>query len=124
MSKGIAAMSKPGMNLGPGIGWGELADCPIGIRHEGGVTLIQAVLIRSAVIGKNGIKAKQAAQGAASQNSPRTAANGAGSKILRRTAPLSSSRPRIASKARCGQARRCWRPYGDESWSMALQVEG
>ena len=31
----------------PGEGWGELADCPIGIRHEGGVTLMQA-LVRNA----------------------------------------------------------------------------
>ena len=31
----------------PGKGWGELADCPIGIRHEGGVTMIQA-LVRNA----------------------------------------------------------------------------
>ena len=31
----------------PGQGWGELADCPAGIRHEGGVTLIQA-LVRNA----------------------------------------------------------------------------
>ena len=28
----------------PGQGWGELADCPIGIRHEGGVTWIQALV--------------------------------------------------------------------------------
>jgi hypothetical protein len=37
--------SKPG----PGLlsrdeGWGEPADCPTGARHEGGVTLIQALV--------------------------------------------------------------------------------
>ena len=30
--------------MGPGQGWGELADCLTGIRHEGGVTLIQALV--------------------------------------------------------------------------------
>lgn len=28
----------------PGQGWVELVDCPTGVRHEGGVTLIQALV--------------------------------------------------------------------------------
>lgn len=28
----------------PGQGWGEPVDCPTGVRHEGGVTLIQALV--------------------------------------------------------------------------------
>ena len=37
--------SKPGMNYAPGsrLG-GNLAHCPTGVRHEGGVTLIQALM--------------------------------------------------------------------------------
>ena len=30
--------------IGPGQGWGEPADCPIGVRHEDGVILIQALV--------------------------------------------------------------------------------
>lgn len=37
-------MSKPGSPLAPGQGWAAPADGPIGIRHKGGVTSIQALV--------------------------------------------------------------------------------
>ena len=37
-------MSKPGEVGGPGQGWGKPDYCPTGIRHEGGVTSIQALV--------------------------------------------------------------------------------
>lgn len=45
MSKRILSASKPGPGLLPrDEGWGAPADCPTGARHEGGVTLIQALV--------------------------------------------------------------------------------
>src|ERR1700686_2589948 len=40
--KKFKPMSKPGGLHAPGQGWAMPADGPIGIRHKGGVTLIQA----------------------------------------------------------------------------------
>ena len=40
--KKFKSMSKPGGLHAPGQGWAMPADGPIGIRHKGGVTLIQA----------------------------------------------------------------------------------
>jgi len=55
----------------PGQGWGKLADCPIGIRHEGGVTLIQA-LVRN--VGTCRPDAKGEAQADSIRKSERTEA--------------------------------------------------
>ncbi len=37
-------MSKPEGMVALGQGWGRPADCPVGIRHKGGVTLVQALV--------------------------------------------------------------------------------
>jgi hypothetical protein len=55
----------------PGQGWGGLADCPAGIRHEGGVTLIQA-LVRN--VGTCRPDAKGEAQAEGLRKSERTEA--------------------------------------------------
>lgn len=45
MSKRIQVTSKPGSGpLSREEGWGKPADCPTGVRHEGGVILIQALV--------------------------------------------------------------------------------
>jgi hypothetical protein len=45
VSKRIQATSKPGPgSLSRKEGWGKPVDCPIGVRHEGGVILIQALV--------------------------------------------------------------------------------
>ena len=55
----------------PGQGWGKLADCPIGIRHEGGMTLILA-LVRN--VGTCRPDAKGEAQADSIRKSERTEA--------------------------------------------------
>jgi len=45
--KELEMTSKPGEVVAPGQGWGEPVYCPVGVRHEGGVTLIQALVRNS-----------------------------------------------------------------------------
>lgn len=39
--------SKPEVVVTPGQGWGQPVYCPVGVRHEGDVTLIQALVRNS-----------------------------------------------------------------------------
>jgi hypothetical protein len=45
--KELVLTSKPGVVVAPGQGWGKPVYCPVGVRHEGGVTLIQALVRNS-----------------------------------------------------------------------------
>jgi len=45
--KELILTSKPGVVVAPGQGWGKPVYCPAGVRHEGGVTLIQALVRNS-----------------------------------------------------------------------------
>jgi hypothetical protein len=49
-------MSKPERPLAPGQDWVMPADGPIGIRHKGGVTLIQALVRLCQVDGKAAVE--------------------------------------------------------------------
>ena len=70
-----------GCTMFPGSGWGELADCPTGIRHEGGVTLIQA-LVRN--VGTCRPDAKEEAQADSIRKSERTEAGHRGGVVRSR----------------------------------------
>ena len=81
MSKGNNRCQNRGCTIFPGQGWEKLADGPIGIRHEGGVTLIQA-LVRN--VGTCRPDAKEEAQADSIRKSERTEAGHRGGVVRSR----------------------------------------